>query len=54
MDVFGYLDAGSGSLLLQMLVGGAAAVGVTARLYWKRVKRILRIGPKEPEQQIEP
>ena len=54
MDVFAYLDAGSGSMLLQMLVGGAAAVGVTAKLYWRRIKRRLHIGREEPEQQPEP
>ena len=33
-----YLDPGSGSMLLQALLGGVAAVGVIARLYWHRVK----------------
>jgi hypothetical protein len=34
--IFGYLDAGSGSVILQALVGGFAAVAVTAKLWWKR------------------
>lgn len=39
-----YIDPGSGSLLLQALVGGAAAAGVVARLYWKRFVTFLRPG----------
>jgi hypothetical protein len=50
LDVIAYLDAGSGSLILQMLIGGVAAVGVTARLYWGRIKSFLRIGGKEADQ----
>ena len=32
-----YLDPGSGSMLLQVLLGGFAAVGVIGKLYWHRV-----------------
>jgi hypothetical protein len=53
LDVVAYLDAGSGSMILQMLVGGLAAVGVTAKLYWSRIKTVLRIGGNEPERQSE-
>jgi hypothetical protein len=53
MDALGYLDAGSGSMILQMVVGGLAAVGVTAKLYWSRVKRVFKRGPAEPEQPAE-
>ena len=35
--VHAYLDPGSGSMLLQVLLGGFAAVGVVAKLYWHRV-----------------
>jgi hypothetical protein len=41
--VLAYLDPGSGSMLLQILLGGAAALGVTARLTWRRLLRVLRI-----------
>ena len=40
--IFGYLDPGSGSVILQALVGGVAAVTVTAKLWWKRVTGIFR------------
>ena len=35
--VFGYLDPGSGSVILQVVLGGVAAAAVAARLYWKRI-----------------
>jgi hypothetical protein len=47
--VFAYLDPGTGSMLVQLLVGGAAAVAVTAKFYWRRVLRLLRIRKDEPE-----
>jgi hypothetical protein len=36
----GYLDAGSGSLILQALAGGFAGVAVVGKLYWRRLKRV--------------
>ena len=47
--VFAYLDPGTGSMLVQLLVGGMAAVAVTAKFYWRRVLTILRIRKPEPE-----
>jgi hypothetical protein len=41
-----YLDPGSGSMILQLLAGGAAAVAVTGKLYWRRLKRF--VGFKKP------
>ena len=49
MDVVAYLDPGTGSMLVQLLVGGVAAAGVFARLYWGRLLRLLRIRKDEPE-----
>jgi hypothetical protein len=31
-----YLDAGTGSLLLAAIAGGAAGIGVLVKLYWNR------------------
>ena len=47
--VLAYLDPGSGSMILQILAGGLAAVAVTAKLYWGRILRFLRIRKDEPE-----
>jgi len=46
----GYLDPGTGSMLLQLLVGGIAAVGVAAKFYWRRILRLLRIRKDEPSE----
>jgi hypothetical protein len=39
-----YIDAGSGSLLLQALAGGVAGIAVAGKFYWRRIKRALRFG----------
>ena len=49
LHVFAYLDPGTGSMLLQLLVGGTAAAGVAAKLYWRRILRFLRLRKDEPE-----
>jgi hypothetical protein len=46
----GYIDPGSGSLLLQAIAGGAAASAVFARLYWRRLKRFLGFRKAEEEE----
>ncbi len=47
--VLAYLDPGSGSMILQILAGGVAAVAVTAKLYWNRILRFLHIRKDDPE-----
>jgi len=47
MDLLAYLDPGTGSMILQILAGGLAAVGVVAKLYWGRLLVFLRI--RKPE-----
>ena len=37
IPVFAYLDPGSGSLVLQMLVGGVAAAFFTIKTYWTKI-----------------
>jgi hypothetical protein len=49
LSILAYLDPGSGSLILQMIAGGTAAIAVTAKLYWRRVLKFLRIR-KDDEQ----
>jgi hypothetical protein len=48
--LLGYLDPGTGSMLLQLLVGGIAAIGVAAKFYWRRLLRLLRIRKDEPTE----
>jgi hypothetical protein len=37
-----YLDAGSGSMIVQAIVAGAAGVAVFFKLYWRRLTGALR------------
>jgi hypothetical protein len=39
-----YIDPGSGSVMLQVLVGGLLALGVTLKVYWHRVISLFRRG----------
>ena len=47
-ELLAYLDPGSGSLLLQGLVGGVASAVVIGKVYWRRAKRFLGFGRDEP------
>ena len=49
MSVLAYLDPGSGSMILQLLAGGVAAVGVAAKMYWRRVTRVLHLRKDKPD-----
>jgi len=40
--LIGYLDPGTGSVILQAILGGVAAAAVTAKLWWRRVASIFR------------
>ena len=37
-DAHAYIDPGSGSVLLQLILGGIAGIGVVVKLYWDRAK----------------
>lgn len=41
-----YLDAGTGSMILQLILGGAAGLLLAARLYWHRFLSFLGIKSK--------
>lgn len=44
-----YLDPATGSMILQVLLGGAAGLALVARLYWHRLLTFLRIRSDEPQ-----
>ena len=48
-SVLAYLDPGSGSMILQLLAGGTAAVAVMGKLWWRRLLRFLRIRKNDDE-----
>lgn len=45
-SAFAYLDPGTGSMLLQVILGGVAAVGVAIKLYWHKIRVALKLGRK--------
>lgn len=49
-----YLDPGSSSIIIQMIAGGVAAIAVSAKLFWGRILRFLRIRKDEPQTQAAP
>jgi len=46
-----YLDPGSGSYLLQLLVAAVLGAGLAVRMYWGRIKTIF--GRKNPDELTE-
>jgi hypothetical protein len=41
-----YLDPGTGSMLLQVILGGIAAVGVALKLFWHKIRVAIGLGSK--------
>jgi hypothetical protein len=39
-----YLDPGSGSMLIQLLLGGVAGLAVILKLFWRRILDIFGLG----------
>ena len=37
-----YIDPGAGSFVLQMMLAGALAVGATVKVFWFRIKQVVR------------
>lgn len=51
-DTLAYLDPGTGSMLLQVILGGIAAVGVAIKLYWHKLRAALGMAKKaDPEDE---
>lgn len=37
-----YLDPGTGSMIIQIVIGSVLAVGYTVKVYWKKLKSFFR------------
>jgi hypothetical protein len=46
-----YLDPGTGSMLLQVILGGIAAVGVALKLFWHKIRAALGFAAKSDEDE---
>ncbi len=51
--VLAYLDPGTGSLILQLVLGGAAALAVTVKFWWNRLLHLLHIRRRSPASESE-
>jgi len=49
-----YIDPASGSMLLQVILGGVAALAVTVKMWWRRVLRFLHIRKEDDDVPAEP
>ena len=43
-NAYAYIDPGTGSILIQGIIATIAAVAVTMRLYWYRIKAFFGLG----------
>ena len=51
---FAYLDPGSGSMLLQLILGGLAGIAVAGKLFWQQIVGFFSFGRgnrAEPEEE---
>ena len=45
-----YIDPGSGSMIVQLVAGGAAAAAVVGKMYWRRFLTVLHLRKPEDEE----
>lgn len=49
-----YLDPGSGSMLIQLILGAVLGVGVVVRVFWKNIKDFFTGGKGKVEEAADP
>jgi hypothetical protein len=54
MELLAYLDPGSGSMLLQVLLGGIAGIAVSIKMFGKRIFRIFTFWKKHDDEPAGP
>jgi len=42
LNAFAYLDPGSGSMILQMIIGGIVGAALAIKTYWFKIKEIFK------------
>jgi hypothetical protein len=47
-----YLNPGTGGLIVQLLLGALFAAGLTARIFWSRIKKALHLKSTKPDEEI--
>ena len=47
-DAYAYIDPGSGSLVIQIIIGALVGAGITVKIYWYKLKeKISHINKKD-------
>ena len=46
-NAFAYIDPGTGSVIVQMIIGGLVGVGIAIKVFWFRIKTALSPGFKK-------
>jgi hypothetical protein len=46
-----YMNPGTGGLLIQLILGALFAIGLTVRIFWSRIKKLLHIRSAEAEDE---
>ena len=49
-NAYAYLDPGTGSMILQVLLGGVAGVMLAGKLYWQKLLSLLGVRPKVEDE----
>ena len=47
-----YLDPGSGSIIVQVLIAGLMTVGIVVKLFWKKIKGIFNRSSSKKEDDL--
>jgi len=42
-NAFAYIDPGSGSMIVQMLIGALFGAGILVKLYWQKIRMKIRM-----------
>ena len=50
---YAYLDPGTGSVVLQVLLGGAAGLALAGKLYWQKLLSLIGVR-REAEESAQP
>lgn len=49
-----YLDPGSGSIILQMILAGILGIGVFLKVFWKKITGLFRHGKAHETKTVDP
>lgn len=51
--IIAYIDPGTGSIILQAIVGAVAGIAIAAKFYWYRILKIFGVQKKSETQELD-